>query len=310
MVGMGSPAGASAGAGTTASDPPSGTPRQVLDRTAWEPVQAAHVTRVDALTAAARERRAAGLTHPVQDFLFTYYRLTPAKLRHWHPGAGIGLRDAPDHRAARFYRTDGDVTTVDTAAFAAARADTVSLVRRLLTATAAAAPQFGCFGLHEWAMVHRPVDGQRRHGGWPLRLGQAGTDAVVEAAQLRCTHFDAFRFFTPAARPLNLLQPTVDRRVELEQPGCLHASMDLYKWAYKMSPVVSSELVSDCFALARDVRELDMRASPYDFSALGYRPVPIETAAGKAEYVSGQRTFATRAGVLRQRLLAALAPLA
>ena len=295
-------------AGGAAAAPGSGAP-VVLDPSVWRPRQEAHVARVDALTTAARERRAAGLSHPVEDFLFTYYRLTPSTLRRWHPGAGVGLRDAPDHAGSRFYRTDHDVTAVDPTAFLAARADTVSLVRRLLTATAAAAPQFGCFGLHEWAMVHRPTDGQRRHGGWPLRLGQAGTDAVVEASQLRCTHFDAFRFFTPAARPLNLLQPTVDRRVELEQPGCLHASMDLYKWAYKLSPVVSSELVSDCFALARDVRELDMRASPYDFTALGYRPVPIETAAGKAEYVAGQRDFTGRAAVLRQRLLDALDPL-
>jgi hypothetical protein len=62
----------------------------------------------------------------------------------------------------------------------------------------------------------------------------------------------------------------------------------------------------DCFDLAREIRELDMRASPYDLSALGYAPVPIETAAGRAEYAAQQRGFAERGQLLRTRLLAAL----
>ena len=76
----------------------------------------------------------------------------------------------------------------------------------------------------------------------PLRLGQAGTDAVVEAHPIRCTHFDAFRFFTPSAVQLNRLQPTRATQVDLEQPGCLHASMDLHKWAGKLGPAVPGEL--------------------------------------------------------------------
>jgi len=59
----------------------------------------------------------------------------------------------------------------------------------------------------------------------------------------------------------------------------------------------------DCFNLAREVRELDMRAAPYDLRPLGYAPVEIETAAGKAEYVAAQRDFNTRAQVLRLRLI-------
>ncbi|MFZ5870557.1 MAG: 3-methyladenine DNA glycosylase, partial [Actinomycetota bacterium] len=98
--------------------------------------------------------------------------------------------------------------------------------------------------------------------------------------------------------------PPRTRQVDLEQPGCLHATMDLYKWAYKLTPAVPSELVADCFGLARDVRTLDMRASPYDLSALGYQPVKVETAEGKAQYVSAQREFAERGAALRHRLLA------
>jgi hypothetical protein len=160
--------------------------------------------------------------------------------------------------------------------------------------------------MHEWAMVYRLEEDEVRHRGWPLRLGAAGTDAVVDSLQLRCTHYDAFRFYTPPARSLNLLQPTRERQEALEQPGCLHAGMDLYKWAMKLSPAVPSELTMDCFDLAREIRELDMRASPYDLSALGYAPVPIETAAGRAEYAAQQRGFAERGQLLRTRLLAAL----
>jgi hypothetical protein len=79
--------------------------------------------------------------------------------------------------------------------------------------------------------------------------------------------------------------------------------MDLYKWAYKLSPAVPGELLADCFALAADVRELDMRASPYDLRGLGWEPVAIETPEGKAEYVAAQRGFAARGAGLRERLL-------
>jgi hypothetical protein len=125
--------------------------------------------------------------------------------------------------------------------------------------------------------------------------------------QIKCTHYDAFRFYTRPARSLNLLQPTRESQVALEQPGCLHAGMDLYKWAMKLAPAVPSSLVMDCFDLASEIRRLDMRASPYDFSSLGYVPVAIETPQGRAEYAAAQRDFATRGQGLRERLLQALA---
>jgi hypothetical protein len=158
-------------------------------------------------------------------------------------------------------------------------------------------------------MVYRQSAQQVRHASHPLRLGAAGTDAVVEQHRIRCTHHDAFRFFTEPARPLNLLQPERGDQIALEQPGCLHATMDLYKWAYKLSPAVSAELTLDCFRLARRTRELDMRAAPYDLSDLGYQPVRIETPDGKAEYVAAQRQIADLGQHLRERLLAACRPL-
>jgi hypothetical protein len=268
----------------------------------WAARADAHAERVDSWTEPHRERRRRGEEHPVLDFLFTYYSETPGRLRRWHPGPGTALAGPAPHRTWRWYATDADgLVRLDVAAFMADRGDTVRFVRRLLAATAGRPAFSGCFGLHEWAMVYR--DEATRHPV-PLRLGQAGTDAVVEAHSIRCTHFDAFRFFTPPAVGLNRLRPTRDTQSDLEQPGCLHAGMDLYKWAYKLSPATPGELVADSFELAAEIRELDMRASPYDLRGHGYEPVPIETPEGKAAYVAAQRGFAERGAVLRQRLLA------
>ena len=282
-----------------------------MARSEWEAAEAAHHARVDVATAAHLRRREDGRRHPVEDFLFTYYSQRPAQLRRWHPGPGVVLEGAAGLPRAgwRFYTADDRGVQLDLTSFAESRGDTVQFVADLLGATRARQGQFGCFGLHEWAMVYRLGEDEVRHAGWPLRLGAAGTDAVVEAHQLRCSHFDAFRFYTPPARPLNLLQPTRERQVVMEQPGCLHAGMDLYKWAYKLSPAVPSDLVMDCFDLAREIRELDMRASPYDLTELGYTPVPIETPQGKAQYAAAQRGFAARGQALRDRLLAAVAGL-
>ncbi|MBB3085210.1 3-methyladenine DNA glycosylase [Geodermatophilus sabuli] len=273
---------------------------------AWQEGARAHAERADALTAGHRARKAAGQRHAVEDFLYEYYGTRPSVLRRWHPGAGTALAPSDDgpapHAAWRWYATDDDGTAgLDEAAFLADRGDTVRFVHRLLAATASRPAFAGCFGLHEWAMVYR--QDEHRHP-LPLRLGRAGTDAVVEAHPIRCTHFDAYRFFTPAAAGLNQLRPTRASQPDLEQPGCLHATMDLYKWATKLGPAVPGDLLLDCFELARDVRELDMRASPYDLRGYGRAPVRIETPEGRAEYAATQRGFARRGAVLRERLTA------
>ena len=158
-------------------------------------------------------------------------------------------------------------------------------------------------------MVYRQSPDEVRHNRFSLRFAPAEVARIVESLPVCCSHFDAFRFFTALARPLNKLQTTRAETSQLEQRGCLHANMDLYKWAFKLAPFTPSELVADCFALARDIREVDMRASPYDLRALGYEPIAIETPAGRADYESHQRTFATRGEPLRARLIALCARL-
>jgi hypothetical protein len=272
----------------------------------WRERARAHAERADALTAGHRARRARGERHAVEDFLYEYYNTRPSLLRRWHPGAGVVLDPAADgpapHARWRWYDTDGDGgVRLDAAALLADRGETVGFVHRLLSATAARPAFTGCFGLHEWAMVYREQD--HRHE-LPLRLGQAGTDAVVDSHPVRCTHFDAYRFFTPAAADRNRVRPTRATQVALEQPGCLHAAMDCHKWAGKLGPAVPGDLALDCFDLARDVRLLDMQASPYDLSSYGLAAVAIERPEGKAEYVRRQRELAARAAVLRNRLIA------
>lgn len=249
--------------------------------------QARHRERLAPLVEPHLSRRASGQRHPVHDFMFQYYAFRPGQLLHWRP--------------------PGDVSAVQ-----------VPLARTtlaLLRATAGRAGHFGCFGLHEWAMVYR--DTETRHPQ-PLRLGSSGTEAVVESHRLTCSHWDAVRFFTPAARPLNTLNPGSATRAAFEQPGCLHATMDLYKHAHRLAGAIGSDLIADAFELAWDVRIVDMRAAPYDLSGITFdptgepwTPLPIETAAGKAEYADLQRRFADRAAPIRaaliERLEAALA---
>jgi hypothetical protein len=286
-------------------------PRVVLDEPSWHARREAHTARVDGWLTGHRDRRSRAVSHPVEDFLFEYYNFRPYQLRRWHPGhavvlAGDSARELLDWRDYRAVRAG---VTVDTAAVLASRLPTVRWVRDLLVGTAERPGFFGCFGLHEWAMVYRTPPEQLRHPEWPLRLGADGVAAVLEERGVRCGHVDAFRFFTPSARPLNVLQPTRADQQALEQPGCLHANMDLYKWAYKLSPLVPSDLVADTFALAREIRELDMRASPYDLSRLGLEPVPVETPEGRAAYAAAQRAFAARSAPLRQALVEVLDPL-
>jgi hypothetical protein len=292
---------------------PTTTALAALPRAAWQASAQAHRERADRLTAVWRDAHAAGRRHAIEDFLFTYYPTRPGALRRWNPGAGVVLAvDADDERLGwRWHRAvalpDGRTgATLDAAAFLADRGDTVRYVRGLVGATASRPGTFGCFGLHEWAMVYRDgAEGRDHRHPLPLRLGADGTDAVVEGHRVTCSHIDAFRFFTPEARGRNQLQPTRETQVALEQPGCLHANMDLYKWCLKLGPAVPGDLLLDAFELARDIRYTDMQASPYDVAAYGLDAVAIETPAGKAEYVRRQREFAARAQGLRGRLLAA-----
>jgi hypothetical protein len=272
----------------------------------WRERRRAHEERVRRWTDPHQARAARGEKHPVHDFLFHYYAFRPSWLRRWHPGPDVVLGGAEAREFLRWpgYReVDGGVA-IDPAALPASRRAFVAWLRDLLVAMRDRPAFFGCFGLHEWAMVYRQTPDEVRHNAWPLRFPPDEIARVVEAGAICCSHFDAFRFFTAPARPLNRLQPARETAPVLEQRGCLHATMDLYKWAFKLAPFAPAELIADAFELAGAIREVDMRASPYDLRALGFEPIAIETPAGRVEYERRQREFSARGDPLRARLIA------
>lgn len=292
--------------GISTSQGPGDGPVVPLDR--WMAEAAQHEAAVRSKTADALARRTRGAQHPVEDFLFTYYRFSFASLREWHPPCGTSL-EAPPVVPARFLKAPYVVSRglIHAAPGFLTEGQLARLrwIRELLVATHARSGNFGCHGMHEWAMVYG--GGEVRHGdSTPLRLGQGEIDAFVESRPIRCSHFDAFRFFAPAARAFNKLQPDLEGRVAHEQPGCIHANMDLYKWAGKAMPWVGSALWFEAFLLAGELRDLDMRASPYDLRAFGLEPVMIETPEGRAVYENEQRRLAEKSAGLRQRLIDAL----
>lgn len=320
------------------------SPLTHLPASQWIPLAHAHQQRVKELTAEHLTRRRKGKRHPVWDFMFNYYPISPGKLSHWHPGAGYRLEIPPEATASaltaggcthRSRGGEGSAGQQEKDAYAPPsrtsrllprykdhytqqdgtwgldlhrhwqdRGRTITYIHRLLRLTYSRPAQLNCFGLHEWAMVYRSTP---RHPE-PLRLGAHRTNAVVEAGHLRCTHCDAFRFFTPDAAPRNARVlgtqvPTRENQHLLEQPGCLHATMDLYKWAAKLGPLIPGELWLRTFELACTARQLDMQASPYDLHMWGYEPVKIEQASGRAEYVRRQQAISQQGQQLRKEIL-------
>jgi len=278
-------------------------PEHRLAAAEWAARRAAHRARAATLTSARLARASAGRTDPVEDFLFTYYPFRPSALARWSPGWGVVLEGEPPAGEAWWETCEGGfrVAARERGPKALERA---RFIRELCLAVAARPAFHACHGLHEWAMVYRSAEA-RRHSAWPLRLGAGGTDAVVESLPIRCSHHDAFRFFTAAARPLNRLSPDLAGRVANEQPGCIHANMDLYKWVMKLGPLAPAELAADSFDLAADARRIDMRASPYDFREAGLEPLAIETAEGRLAHEREQRRLAAAAAPLRARLIVA-----
>ncbi len=270
----------------------------VLEPTEWLPLERKYRERVQPWISPRLARRQRGERHPVDDFLFEYYRLSPAQLSSWHPGWRYEVIGS--ERLARdsdyCLRSVGHGVNPQ---ISERKKQRMQHALQILEATQQRTAGFSCFGLHEWAMVYRTQ--QVRHDQVPLRLRPQQIAATVESVGLSCTHFDAYRFFTKAAKELH---PRLGRddQIDIEQPGCIHAGMDLYRYAYESLPLISSALVAECFKFARDSRDLDMRSSPYDLSAWGLTAIPIETPAGRQQHARLQRSLAERAVPLRAEL--------
>ena len=271
----------------------------------WQASSSAHKRSAKVFTEPFRRRRRKGKSHPVDDFLFVYYRYSSKKLEQWHPGVGIILEDAESSRfrfPASRYTADNDAVYCDTTKIGLKEFERLKWIARLLRQTESRKPNYTCFGLHEWAMVYQG-DEVRHEQTTPLRLSQIEIDKVVESRPIACSHFDAFRFFAIGSKPLNRLNPTLESREDHEQPACIHANMDLYKWAFKSMPWIGSDLLFRCFQLALKARAIDMRASPYDLQQYGvYDPIKIETPEGRDEYEQLQRVITSLAEPIRNEL--------
>ena len=205
----------------------------ILSSKKWKQLASQHRERAERWTLPYRKRRATGQMHPIYDFLFIYYRNKPSQLEAWHPGHGVRLEEAPLGETFKeaYYRVENSYTSLDPSNMKETTRHRLQMALRLCQSVSARSPAFGCFGMHEWAMVYQgDTENEVRHAErLPLRLSQAATDAFVRSRPIKCSHFDAFRFFSPDAKDFNRSQPSKDARLDNEQCGCLHTNMDLYK---------------------------------------------------------------------------------
>jgi hypothetical protein len=98
---------------------------------------------------------------------------------------------------------------------------------------------------------------------------------------------------------------TRESQVENEQPACIHATMDLFKFAYRIYPLVSSSLLRRTLELAITARMIDMRASPYDVASFEgcEDTIYIETTEGRKKYQEAQVGLLEMATPIREELL-------
>lgn len=398
-------------------------------------------------------------THPIFNFIHSYYNFSVPALRLFSPGLGVrmecpntatveafgilsqkylvcednawhydstliganidGIGGATDATMYRNSGRDGSGSGIGSAAVITNARQKKALKQieflkhnlQVLRATAARSPFFGCFGMHEWAMLYNPapfttvVGRGHGHGGGHggnvevenagtvtvgsgfkprttstsgvyhherkqkhlgLRLPQHEINEVVRNRRVRCSHFDAYRFFHPEAQALNYNPtwttaltaqtataadsgngnrtgsacsgtccsgssadsvmsseplsafvsapnpnpnpaPRLTRSSQLtaEQPGCIHANMDLFKYAAELYPCVSSQTLIACLKLALHARAVDMRASPYEVSHIPEcaEKIAVENAAGRVQYRAEQEALYRWAVPLRHQLI-------
>mmetsp|Transcript_21286 Transcript_21286/g.35650 ORF Transcript_21286/g.35650 Transcript_21286/m.35650 type:complete len:359 (-) Transcript_21286:20-1096(-) len=302
-----------------------------IPEAAWTAAAKEHISSLELLLyppgGKLKHRMHSVYKHPVYNFLHTYYRYSTRDIKKYSPGISIGLMNTNKKENKEFLNEKflqasncsekpyGWYTISATEDLTGGRYGWINLsrVRDILQATSLKPAFFGCYGLHEWAMLYSGnnrgyIDKDDRHqSGLSLRVSQKDIDNVVSSpGQLRCTHYDAWRFFHRDAQSLNVINP-LERTTQskYEQPGCVHTNMDLFKYAYQLYPLLPSELLVETLQIAITARKIDMRASPYDVSTyedIG-PPICVETAEGRRIYMEEQETLANAAAPVRARLL-------
>lgn len=187
-------------------------------------------------------------SHPIFNFLFSYFHFKPPILLQYSPGMNIPIEfDAESHKylCPRTQSISNGLITYDPKRddFTDRQRDSLNTTLKLLQRSFNKHPNFHCFGLHEWAMLYtnskfntNPEVPHRRQA-LPLRISQHELNRIVEDNNLNCTHFDAFRFFADSAKPFNRTSPIPSRinQPDQDQAGCVHVTMDLFKYGiYKI----------------------------------------------------------------------------
>lgn len=269
----------------------------------WKAQKVSHELKVDALLGDYLRARSAHKEQPVMDFLFEYYAFRPSALKRWSPGIGVVLEvkneeDLPEQSELVI---ENNLAFINKDLFPEKRIRSTKWILQMLRNTREKKPMFGCFGMHEWAMVYKQE--KPRHNQVPLRMETNELASFVESRPMVCTHFDAYRFFTEEAIPMNKYELTRQTFAETEQAGCIHSNMDLYKWAHKLYPWLGSEIILEAFELALEARTIDMQASPYDLCDHGLEPIKIETENGRLEYVNAQESIYKKGKPIREKLI-------
>ena len=145
---------------------------RTLSESGWLDLEQQHQARVEPWITHRREAPISrARPHPVGGFfLFNYYPFRPAQLLRWSPGFGTVLLGA---KARKFlvrkpFSPTGEGAWIDPRSLPVSRLSGLDWALSILRLTQTRDPQFGCFGLHEWAMVYQAEKG--RHARVPLRL--------------------------------------------------------------------------------------------------------------------------------------------
>lgn len=170
--------------------------------------------------------------HPIYNFILKYYfSMSPKCLTHYSPGANVLLKQvSPDvmiktlaHKESfgdPLSHVDGGyVLDLAKLKFTASKRRAMEHVVRLLRAIDRKPPLLHCFGLHEWAMVYRndttktddQISSLSKFQSLPLRVSPEEIKRVLvpvegSASVLRCTHYDAIRFFTSDSVGINAIK--------------------------------------------------------------------------------------------------------
>ena len=256
--------------------------------------------------------------HPIFNFIHQYFHFSMKRLHIYSPGVGVNVLDELTYirrhpELARCLNVNERQARLVPPPFSPGKLASLRTTLALLKNTANKAPLLSCFGLHEWAMLY-DNEVPSAHQALPLRVSRAVIREAAGGGRLRCTHFDAVRHFAPGARFLNN-SPTTPTRANqhlTDQPGCVHVSMDLFKWASKLFPLIDSEIILEALAVALQAREVDMRASPYDLTAYRHGqlggtfrcdPICVETPEGRRQYAVEQGRLYAMAAPVRVRLI-------